>query len=127
TPTNIASPFEELLAWTEGLQATPREALSHVIPHPPREDDILGWVSLASHVRRLYGELQRECVNFEDVRDSFSRTGGFSDEERWSALEKIRLAYEESLDRAGLVCGLATRLQELEQAEIEASQEIILI
>lgn len=55
------------LQWAEALRSLPEDRLSIVFSDPPADDDLSGWMTLASAVGRLHREVSGEQCDFSEV------------------------------------------------------------
>lgn len=115
------------LAWERALRALPRAALRRVAARPPETDDATGWTRLAEEVRRLFGEIAGDGLDFSAVGRALPADAGPGESARWEALDLAQQQMAAELARAGLVDPHLARLGALERGEIDDQREVVLV
>ena len=124
----IATDTQAALARMAALRAFDRDTLATVAPHPPAEQDVMGWYRLADRLRQLGDELAAGACTVDDVcRAQQNNTIDLPRPERWEALRDIEHAYHQRLADDGLVDRQRHRLDTMRAGECTSDREIILI
>lgn len=93
----VASPLQSLLTRAHALRSGQREILEAIVPQPPEDDDLLGWLALARDLAKLDDELAGESLTVDDVITQCEKQVDFNDAPRWQALAQLHQAYRSSL------------------------------
>ncbi len=115
------------LAWERALRALPRAALRRVAARPPEPDDAAGWARLAEEVRRLFGELAADGLDFSAVGQALPTDAGPGEAARWEALALAQAHMAAELTRAGLADPHLARLAALGRGEVDTEREVVLV
>jgi RecB family exonuclease len=115
------------LAWVAALKAGKPEQLQELIPAPPAENDLVGWLALAEMIARLHRELAADALDFSAVADHGSHIDGFREELRWQAIAVFQQEYLRVLDRLDLWDLQTARLYAIRQKECRTESQIILV
>ncbi len=124
----LASDSRAMLTRAEALRQFDREPLAELVPHPPENDDALGWWRLAERLRRVSDELATGLLTFEDVMER--QTQGrlmLPRPERWQTLRAVDQAYHELLAADHLIDRQRHRLQTVRQGQCRCEQKIMLL
>ena len=62
-----AGEMERRLAWAAALRATPGSDRRALLPHPPPDPDLPGWLAIADLVGRAHAELTAHGLGFADA------------------------------------------------------------
>ncbi len=129
----IAGALEAQLARLQSLRQSPREALGRVLPHPPDDDDLSGWMALAADFQHRRAELAAGNILVGEVVARLSNSGagggggGFVDHDRWAALTALEQAYEVVLGEAGLADGDGMKLRAAREGDCGTEQDVVLL
>ena len=115
------------LAWERALRETPSPSLARLIARAPREHDAASWARLAEEVRRLFGELAADGLDFRAVTERAPLDGSPGEAARWGALADVQRRMAAELARAELVDPHLARLEALERGAVHSERDIILI
>lgn len=123
----LADPVLSRHAWSKALRSLDPERRSTVFPDPPDEDDVPGWIALASVVRRLHRDTAAGELDFSDVARTCRDTDGFDDSDRWEVLAEAQQEYHRRLGELGRVDRHAARRRALESDDVASDREIFLV
>ncbi len=123
----FADALTQQFAWVQALRSFERAALSPVLPHPPADDDLLGWLTFAERLSRLHAELAADRLDFSDVLEQGKQLPFFDEAARWELLVRIRAEYLHRLDAQALWDKQTARLFAVEHGECRAEHDIVLV
>lgn len=115
------------LVWARTLRSLDSDRRSVVFPDPPDEEDLHGWVTLASVVDRLHRDTAREGLDFTDVARACRKGGGFDDSGRWQVLSEAQGRYQRRLESLGYIDHLRARRSVLEEDELTTGRHVYLL
>ena len=124
----VAEPWLRVLVRMAPLRGWP-EAVHELTPHPPADDDTLGWFRLTQQLESLASEL---AASGRSVRESFDRLeernllaeGAAS---RWRTLAELDDAYRQSLRDRGLIDLHEARRQAVQTGACELDRTLVLL
>ena len=124
----VAPESRAMLTWVRVLREIGGERLSELVPHPPRDEDIVGWWQLAEHLRDLHDDLAGGAMTIEDALSAHhAGRVDLSRPERWEALHAIDQAYHALLEADGLIDTQRHRLETMRNQRCEAEQDVVLV
>ena len=123
----FANNLSQDLAWVEALKTGTAEQLRALIPAPPAENDLMGWLALAEMLARLHRELASDVLDFSAVAERGSQIEGFREELRWQALAAFQQEYLRVLDRHDLWDMQTARLYAIQHRECHTESQIVLV
>lgn len=100
-PARPASPIARRLAWAAALRATPREALTPLVPVVPEADAHV--MAIVAMVERAHTELAGEMLRFSEVPGRAETLASFDEADRWMAAAAVQDRYVEILAKDGWV------------------------
>jgi RecB family exonuclease len=115
------------LAWSRALLKLDPARLAHLAPHPPADDDALGWLDLAEMLARVHRELSADGLDFGHVASRGRELPGFVEEDRWRVLAEIQTAYLRQLDELELWDLQTARLFAIEHHELQTACDVVLL
>ncbi|MEW4489324.1 PD-(D/E)XK nuclease family protein [Thalassoglobus sp. JC818] len=124
-------PFATLLtqqaAWAQALKKLDPSDLREVVPSPPEEEDVDGWLRLGDVLRRQHRELTADRLDFDDVAKRGESLEGFDETRRWEVLSQVQKLYLEILDGLNLWDQQTARISAIEFKEFATDDEIVLV
>lgn len=123
----FAEPLTQQFAWIRALQNLEPAALAPVLPRPPAENDLFGWLAFAEVLSRIHAELAADRLDFEDVLKQGARLPFFDERRRWELLVRIRAEYLRQLDALELWDKQTARLFAVEHNECQTERDIVLV
>lgn len=123
----LASPLVQTLAWLRAIRTLEPRIRDNLIPHPPRDDEELGWFRIADVIRRVHVDISADGHTIDSVLSMATTIPGFDDRSRWEALRLARQSYHVQLDAVGTEDRDAARLSAIERNEIACESDIVLI
>ena len=123
----FASPLVQRLAWRAAVIGVSPKVRATILPHPPGDDEPIRWLRVGEMIARVDAELAADGHDVESVLREACQVDGFSDHDRWEALNHMRRAYLAKLDELGLWDKYAARLVAVEKNEIHCEKEIVLL
>lgn len=123
----VASPLQKLLARTHALRSADREILHAIIPQPPLDHDLLGWLALARDIIKLHEDLAGESLTIDHVIARCQQQEDFNDEARWHALSQLHETYLATLTSRGLHDQHAARAAAIASNHCRSEHDIILL
>ncbi|MGI6524267.1 MAG: PD-(D/E)XK nuclease family protein [Bdellovibrionota bacterium] len=125
----IAPKMTKLLSWVKALLTFEKEELRPILPFPPKDDDISGWLTVAELYNKIYQELSAAGLSYQSVVNKLNGYDGYNDDERWSVLEKVCLRYIDILKQHDLVdeYTLQGEYQKLQPLTPSPYQELFLV
>ncbi|MEX0714236.1 MAG: PD-(D/E)XK nuclease family protein [Pirellulales bacterium] len=115
------------LAWVDVLKSLGRDKLAPLVPRPPDDDDLFGWLALGQMLAHLHRELAGDALDFADVAEQGARLPAFHETGRWRLLAEIQQAYLRVLDTHGLWDLQTARLFAIEHGECRTDKRIVLV
>lgn len=123
-PHEVASEFEQTLAWARVLRATPAEKLAPLVPVIPPQEPIGPWLELAGTLRGLHEELAASRLAFASVAEAAETE---AEHRRWCALKELQEAYLLELAAASLSDPFCSRREAVLQNRCRSDQTVFLI
>ncbi len=123
----VASPLQSLLARAYALRCADRASLELIIPSPPDDGDLVGWLTLARDLARLDDELAAESLGFDQVIAECEKRIDFNDSPRWHAIASLHDAYRETLQAHDRCDVNMARARAIDQRLCRCEDDIILI
>ncbi|MEM6853115.1 MAG: PD-(D/E)XK nuclease family protein [Planctomycetota bacterium] len=114
------------LARAAALRSAERAVLEQIVPHPPSDDDPVGWFRLAEQLGKLSKELAAARLRPASVPRVAAERGvdlGLS-EARWEALGELDAAYRQALGRPDRQ---TARQQAIEQQRCRCDRAVVLV
>jgi hypothetical protein len=123
-----AATLMALLAWTAALKSVPKKTLASLLPLPPDDDDVSGWLDVAEELAAATDALAADSVVPGEVA---ARCGAkipeFLEEERWNAISRVHREYLSCLKHVGLSDANTERLAAVTAGRVHAPGEIFLL
>jgi len=123
----VADPLTALLARLASLRDADRNLLAHIVPQPPDDADLLGWLGLSRELDKLHEDLAGELVSIADVIVHGRKQVEFTEEQRWQALAQLQQDYEEQLRERGLIDRHAARAAAIAARSCRSESDVVLI
>ena len=123
----FADELVQQLAWIEALKRGEPERLKKLIPNPPADEDLTGWLALGEMLARLHRELAAEGQDFQDVADCGRRIEEFHEGPRWQTLAEIQKSYLRILDGLDLWDLQTARLFAIRNGQCHTDAQIVLV
>lgn len=124
----LASDLEMLLARAHALRTADDAVVRRIVPHPPRREDVTGWLVLAEQLHGLSQTLAADLLQVAEVAPRLAAAmPDFADEQRWAALAHLQRDYERTLADHGLIDRSAARIAAINEARCACDRDIILI
>lgn len=122
----VAERSARTLTWARVLRAT--SDLSPLLALRPEDDDVAGWLALATEVRGLHAELVVEGLGFDAVASCLAAGGGPAGEiVRWELLARLQRAYRNELALHDLADPHDARWQALDRGALDESLDVVLV
>lgn len=115
---------ERWWAWIGAMQGISERSRRAILPRGTRPSDLVGGVRLAQMIDRTQRALAGDGVRFADVARHME---GTVDRDRWAALAELDDEYQRELNHAGLTDGTRVRLARLEQRQLRAERDVVLL
>jgi hypothetical protein len=113
--TPLASELEALLARLHTLRTTPAGTLGQVFAALPEEDDVPGWLQIASELEALDSELAAENLACAAVRAHCAARGLSASANRWRVLDDIAQRTADALHEVNRISRFHARRAALEK------------
>ena len=124
---HIASDLTSLLARMASMRQADPQTLETIVPHPPADDDLLGWRRLAADLASLADELAAALVPIDDVSTRIGELPDAPSDDRWQAVASLDRDYHQRLTDMGLVDKNAVIQQAMADGLTPIDQPVILI
>lgn len=111
--------IDDLSVWlyrAQAIHATPLQELAVLLPHPPKEDDAIGQLTLAQEIQKIADELASHQLTFASVASQITSLMDFDDHQRWDVLASIDERYHQLLSDRGLTDTNRARASALQAA-----------
>jgi hypothetical protein len=122
----FANDITQTLAWAGALRDCSDAQRSHVIVHPPGNEESRRWYELGRLLRNLHTEMAAEGLDCGAVCQAGKNLHNFAETERWQTLALLQRRYLDTLDREKLWDKQTARLVAIKQKEIKADFDIVL-
>jgi len=124
---SIASPLVQRLAWAAAVRGLKPGTRKDLVPHPPKETELLRWLRIGEMLSRVHAELAADGHDLETVLREAEQIPGFADGARWAAIRTAQEAYYSSLAKLNLSDENADRLAAVQNKLVECDFDIILL
>ncbi|MBI1373461.1 MAG: hypothetical protein GC159_12095 [Phycisphaera sp.] len=125
----VADDAARALMWTQALRGLSPAERDTLIPHPPGDDDVPGWATLAAEIERLHTELIGEGVSFADVTRATDEMDAPGEAARWGVLEAVARRYLDLVASVDLADPQTARWRTLHDhaATITTDRDIVIV
>ncbi len=120
----VATDFEQTLAWSDVLRAINPTELAPLLPTLPPSDSLTAWLELAGTLRRLNSELATSCLSFSDVVDSAETD---AERRRWKLLDRLHGEYLSVLRDADVLDPNWARRKAVDESACKVDRQVVLV
>ncbi|MEX2216133.1 MAG: PD-(D/E)XK nuclease family protein [Phycisphaeraceae bacterium] len=127
SPMRVAGELEVSLAWMHALRSAERAVLERIIPQPPEDGDLQGWLALARELTSLHDQLAGEAVTHEQVIEACEKNDSFNDAQRWQALGELHEGFTATLAARKMSDQNGARSEAIANEACRSEEDIILL
>ena len=127
SPQRLAGELEISLAWMHALRSADRNVLEQIIPQPPEDGDLQGWLTLARELIKLHETLAGEAVTHVQVIEACGNVESFNDQDRWIAIQALHERYAALLTEPKGVDPHQARAKAIADRTCRSERDIVLL